>query len=975
METPLTIILAVGLITSSIAVVVLFISNRKLRLHNRSGDSVKNKPVANEKLLRKIAENFPNSYISIIEPDFTIGYTAGKEFQEQGIDPNQFVGKTIEDVFGVHSPVVREQYQKTFKGEESRFELTINNQIQSYKTVPLHADDGSIPHILVVVENITDQRKHELKYSQILNTAIDAFGIVNAEGRIVEANEAASRLLGYTREELADMTVFEIEMVDSPEVIAQRIQHIKEQGTGAFESKHRRKDGQLIDVEISASYLPIQDGLVITFIRDITEKKRDESEREITLKLLSHLSSPNSIREFMSEVTKLMRDWSGCEAVGIRLQEGDDYPYFESRGFPAAFVEAESQLCRCDDSGQIIRDSIGNPVLECMCGNVIRGRFNPELPFFTEFGSFWTNSTTDLLAGTSEDDRQARTRNRCHGEGYESVALIPLNYMNECLGLLQFNDSRRNVFHERDIYQFERLATNLAMGLMQRKGAQALRESEENFRTYVSNAPHAIFVVDDTGRYIDVNQSACAMTGYTRGELLDMSIPDLTAERLEEGGLERFNRLKKTGILRTETRIRHKNGSVILIHMDGVCLKNNRFMSLCVDITEKRRLEELESRAQRLAMAGSIAGQVAHDFNNLLAPVMAYPEFIREELSHDNVAHAYLDAIESAAKNIANINQDLLTMGRRGHFSQDVLDLNRILLQVINEMEQRAKSISFDLHLCPELMKIKGGAAQIHRALINLIANAQDAQGGVGTITITSENYYADQTSVAFGCIPKGEYVKLTITDHGCGIDEDVLQNIFDPFFTTKTADKKRGSGLGLSVVDAVIKDHSGFIDLHSRVGAGTSFYLYFPVTREKIREDKIVDACGGSETILVVDDDDIQREVSSKLLKRLGYKVQDVDSGEDAVKLLRETPKDIVILDMVMPGGIDGTETYRQIRELYPNQKAIILSGFSESDRVVEVQKLGAGAFVKKPVTLSKLAAAVRNELDRTTVSSRSYM
>ena len=265
-------------------------------------------------------------------------------------------------------------------------------------------------------------------------------------------------------------------------------------------------------------------------------------------------------------------------------------------------------------------------------------------------------------------------------------------------------------------------------------------------------------------------------------------------------------------------------------------------------------------------------------------------------------------------------------------------------------------------------MDILGGGAQLNRVMSNLLHNAKDAMQNIGQITVKTENYYVDEVSIIYGRVPKGEYIKLTISDTGCGIPDDIVQKIFDPFFTTKSTDKKRGSGLGMSVVDAVIKDHNGFIDLSTKVGEGTSFFIYFPITRRSMDNQDLVEIHGGDERILIIDDDDIQREVTLQLLTKLGYDVSIVESGEKAIEFLRENPQNLVILDMIMPGGIDGAETYRRIAEIYPRQKAIILSGFSESDRVLEAQRLGAGAFLKKPVTRKIIAGAVRTELDKKT-------
>lgn len=495
---------------------------------------------------------------------------------------------------------------------------------------------------------------------------------------------------------------------------------------------------------------------------------------------------------------------------------------------------------------------------------------------------------------------------------------------------------------------------------------EVLRESEERFRGYISHAPEAIFVADADARFVEANLVACSMTGYSTAELMSMSIADLIA--VEDAGEIRigFDELKRTGQLVAEIRLKCKSGKIIWASLKAVPVSSERYLVFCSDITETKRLQTLESRADRLELAGRIAGQVAHDFNNLLGPLMAYPEFIREEVPGNRTALGYLDDIEFAAQKIANINQDLLTMGRRGHYNLEVLNLNRIVQSALNDADNCSGSSVIDSDLAEDLWNVKVGSAQIHRVITNLICNAQDAVGSNGQIGVRSENFRAVEVTGTYTRIPAGDYVKLTVSDNGCGISEDIIDKIFDPFFTSKDTDKKRGSGLGLSVVDSVIKDHQGFVDLQTVEGEGTSFFIYFPVTTETLLDDKSVQPQRGSGSVLVVDDEPLQRNVCCNLLKRLGYQVDSVESGEKAVELLKQTPRELVVLDMIMPPGIDGAETYRQIAEVHPAQKAIIVSGYSESDRVALALKLGAGEFVKKPFTINQIAAAAKRELSR---------
>jgi len=506
----------------------------------------------------------------------------------------------------------------------------------------------------------------------------------------------------------------------------------------------------------------------------------------------------------------------------------------------------------------------------------------------------------------------------------------------------------------------------------QKLAQEALRQSEARFHELFNSVMEGIGIVDENEVIQYCNPAFVELfEADSEKELIGRSLLEFLPEEYRQRILDGTDARRRGRCDRYELELvtcRGKRRTILASVSPRFDVRKSYAgaFGAMIDITEIRRLQELETRAQRLAAAGQIAGQVAHDFNNMLAPVMAYPDMIRRHLAEGDPSLRYLDAIENSAQMIADLNQQLLTMSRRGHYNLEILNLNKIVEQVLREAAPLPDTLVIEADLAPDLMNIRGGPAQLHRVVMNLIANARDAMRDVGRVVVKTENYYIDEAAVRFGRVPRGEYAKVTVSDNGSGIPNETLQKIFDPFFTTKSTDKKRGSGLGLSVVDAVVKDHDGYLDLSTQVGVGTSFYLYFPISRETMNDESTDDVPHGHERILIVDDDDIQREVSAQLLGSLGYQVGVCESGKKAMEILRSKPFELLILDMIIPNDIDGTEIYRQALQFRPEQKAIIVSGFSESARVAEAQKLGVGAFVKKPLSRRAIARAVRQELDR---------
>jgi signal transduction histidine kinase len=421
-------------------------------------------------------------------------------------------------------------------------------------------------------------------------------------------------------------------------------------------------------------------------------------------------------------------------------------------------------------------------------------------------------------------------------------------------------------------------------------------------------------------------------------------------------------------------RWQHVEGRHVWTELHNVLVHDNQGALVAVegiarDITEQKEMEERLLRAQRLETAGRIAGQVAHDFNNLLSPLVAYPQLIRRQLPAGHAAAKLCDSLEKAAQQMARINEDLLALGRRGHFNLEPVDLNLVVEQALEQLPEGSKRLDIALHLASDLPQVNGSEAQLLRAVLNLLTNAWEAMWDGGRLTISTELSQVDKPFGRYNLVEVGEYARLEINDTGAGIAPEMLDKIFDPFFTTKRAEKRRGSGLGLSIVQGIVSDHRGYIDVESELGRGTSFIVYLPINRQAVRDMPEEGPCEGCESILVVDDDDLHNGVTRELLETLGYQVSTASSGEEAVHFLSQHQVDLLVLDMVMSPGMDGVEVYRRALNFHPGQKAIILSGYSESESVEEAQALGAGAFLRKPVTLEKLARAVRLELERSKV------
>ena len=434
-----------------------------------------------------------------------------------------------------------------------------------------------------------------------------------------------------------------------------------------------------------------------------------------------------------------------------------------------------------------------------------------------------------------------------------------------------------------------------------------------------------------------------------------------------------------------EHRMLHKDGSIRWILARGRAIRDTngnavRLIGTDTDITDRKQVEEAlwESekkiaRYKKMESLGLLAGGVAHDLNNILSGIVSYPELLLLSLPEESEFRKPIEAIQKSGQMAAAVVDDLLTIARGVATSKEPLNINDLVSEYLispelKKLKQSYPEVAFKTNLDPDLFNINGSQVHILKVIMNLMTNAAESIKDSGNVSISTMNRYMDKPLRGYDDVDVGEYVVLSVSDNGSGIPPENLERIFEPFYTKKIMGRS-GTGLGLAMAWNVVHDHKGYIGVTTDE-KGTVFELFFPVTREKIsiknNAISIETFKGNGETILVVDDDESQRDISCKMLETIGYKAEVVPSGEEAVEYLKDNTVDLILLDMIMDPGMNGLETYERIIEIHPDQKAVIVSGFAETDDVKKAQELGAGKYLKKPLTLERLGPIIKEELGK---------
>ena len=510
-----------------------------------------------------------------------------------------------------------------------------------------------------------------------------------------------------------------------------------------------------------------------------------------------------------------------------------------------------------------------------------------------------------------------------------------------------------------------------------------LLKSEKAFRDLFDSISDLIYTQDLNGRFIKVNRAMCTSFGYRRSEFLGRRASEfMKPEMAPLFETEYLAKLKKTGRYEGITSYFSKAGEKIYIDYRSTLVRpedGDAFISgTGRDVTEWvvaqreiKRLQKQMLQSQKMKSLGLMAGGIAHDLNNILSGIVSYPELILMDLPENSPLRKPLKTIQTSGERAALIVSDLLTVARGVAAPKEVSNFNTLIEQYLESAECRRlrlmhPEIQIKTRLTKDLLNVNCSPVHIQKILMNLVSNACEAIDLYGTVTIKTDNCYLDEPLKGYSDIDSGEYVFLMVSDDGSGISSEDLERIFEPFYTKKILGRS-GTGLGLAVVWNTVQDHAGYINVQSG-DKGTVFELYFPVTREPVSADKIQfsleSLTGSGESILVVDDEADQRDIACGMIKRLGYGVCAVSGGEEAIDYLQNHRVDLMVLDMIMPKGINGRETYEAILKFRPGQKAIIASGYAKTEEVKRAQKLGCGKYLKKPYTLEKIALAIKEAL-----------
>ncbi|MFZ0801099.1 MAG: PAS domain S-box protein [Terriglobales bacterium] len=780
---------------------------------------------------------------------------------------------------------------------------------------------------------------------QLVECAPEAISILDTQMRITRLNGEFSRVFGYRPEEALGRRLEELIVPPDRSTETRWIEEKLAKGKKVvLETKRQHKDGSLVDVLISSAPVVVggkQVG-VCALYRDISEQKRAEALSSALLRIAEKASSPEDLQQFYGAIHSIVAE------------------LMYARNFYVALYDAESQLLSFpyfvdDEDPRPAPKKLGKGLTE----QVLRTG-EPLLCTPDVFEELVQREAVELIGAASLD-----------------WLGVPLKVGGNTFGALVVQSYTGNVrFGEKEKEILTFVSQQVASAVEHRRNEEALRRSEARYRSVVQSAVYGIYRSSLEGKFLDVNPALVTMLGYGSATQV-LGLEPKRDVFVDAGELSRLLR-EFRGEARPEhieVRWKRKDEKVITVRLSGRIVHRPEesaevFEMIAEDVTEQRLLENQFRQAQKMEAVGRLAGGVAHDFNNLLMVIGGYTEVLLENTGKNNGLYPKIEAIHHATERAAGLTRQLLAFSRKQLLELKVVDLNvivgdmgRLLRPLIGE------SIELETVPAADLGRTRADAGQIEQVIMNLVVNSKDAmpEGGRLTIRTANANLGGDDLRREHSYIQPGAYVMLSVSDNGHGMDKETQARIFEPFFTTK--EKGKGTGLGLSTVYGIIKQSGGYVLVQSEAGQGTTFRIYLPRVEESAEPVGTVRISqpqhGGSETVLLVEDEESVRQLVRETLEAKGYTVLEAENGERALHIVTEHSEaiDMLITDVVMP-GMSGRELSARLCATHPQTKVLYLSGYTE-DAIVHEGVLEAGtAFLQKPFTLQMLSRKVREVL-----------
>jgi two-component system, cell cycle sensor histidine kinase and response regulator CckA len=778
---------------------------------------------------------------------------------------------------------------------------------------------------------------------QLVECAPEAVTILDTSHRVMRINSEFMRMFGFSTDEVLGKTLAELIVPAERTAESDWIQEAVEKGQKvALETKRQRRDGTLLEVSVSCVPVLVGDKQVgiCALYRDIEEHKRAQLLSSALYRIAERTGSASHLQGFYASIHNIVGELMNARNFYIALYDSATqlltFPHFVDEQDP---TPASRRLGR-GLTEYVLRT--GEPLLA-----------TPEV-----FEDLRVRGEVDLIGSPSLDWMG-----------------VPLRAGNQTFGVLVVQSYHEDVrFGERDKEILTFVSQQLASAIDHNRHEEALRRSEARYRSLVQSAVYGIYRASIDGNFLDVNPALIHMLGYESADELVKLDPQRDVFLEPTAHCHLMQEFQRTGKLDSaEVRWKRKDGSAITVRLSGRSAAaidecDAALEVIAEDVTERRALEDQFRQAQKMEAVGRLAGGVAHDFNNLLMVVSGYTEVVLEQLDETDPLLPKLQAIQQAADRATTLTRQLLAFSRKQLLELKVVDVNAIVADMERLLRPLiGENIDLTTRLAPNVGHTRADAGQLEQVIMNLVVNAKDAMPGGGRIVIETTQEELDAVRREHSLIQPGSYILLSVSDTGAGMDKETQSRIFEPFFTTK--EKSKGTGLGLSTVYGIVKQSGGYIFAHSELGSGTTFRIYLPKVADPTGQPGLAKhpqvPSGGSETVLLVEDEDSVRELVRETLHSKGYTVMEAPDGISGMKVAEthDGKIDILITDVVMP-GMSGRELAQRVSAARADIKVLYLSGYTE-DAIIHEGVLDPGtAFLQKPFTLQALARKVRDVL-----------